>query len=319
MSFFPVIALVGCIIAYCVGSSRENYIKQYNAAVSDWMNGGQEEFSGLFFNMTDASGIEYFHVVNQTDGLYYPTRDSCKMKGDPKVGCHYTGALYYDEDIVWMMHDNYFTIYDREGRLIVNRKVNGFMNITYTPEELRCGHTLKYCQSMCEAKSGTWDPDNSICNVILYANRICFRLKQQDGAWVLDDDNSRKLPPNRNYKFESDGLGCTYDNNWNSIHYGTVHYSNIRINLRSVKDSYLVASAYTHGCSNQANLDEQCFGLPRYQEKSGIVIGFFISLGFVAFVLLCVCILAIASKLKFKKAVRDSMRENKDPLLTGTV
>lgn len=34
MSFFPVIALVGCIIAYCVGSSRENYIKQYKLQIS---------------------------------------------------------------------------------------------------------------------------------------------------------------------------------------------------------------------------------------------------------------------------------------------
>lgn len=33
MSFFPVIALVGCIIAYCVGSSRENYIKQYGIKI----------------------------------------------------------------------------------------------------------------------------------------------------------------------------------------------------------------------------------------------------------------------------------------------
>lgn len=148
--------------------------------------------------MTDASGIEYFHVVNQTDGLYYPTRDSCRMKGDPKVGCHYTGALYYDEDIAWMMHDNYFTIYDKEGRLIVDRKIDGFMNITYTPEELRCSHTLylllgrsmhrNYCSSLCEAKHGTWNAANLTCNVILYADRICFRLKQKDGAWVLDDD-----------------------------------------------------------------------------------------------------------------------------------
>lgn len=154
-----------------------------------------------------------------------------------------------------------------------------------------------YCNSLCEAKHGTWDAANSICNVILYADRICFRLKQKDGAWVLDDDkyfvllmdlmhSSRNLPLNTKYKYESDGLGCTYDNNWNSIHYGTTHYSNIRINLRSVKDSYMAASAYTHGCSNLANLDEQCFGLPRYKEKSGIVIGFFISLGLIAFVLL---------------------------------
>lgn len=35
MSFFPVIALVGCIIAYCVGSSRENYIKQYGIKIYD--------------------------------------------------------------------------------------------------------------------------------------------------------------------------------------------------------------------------------------------------------------------------------------------
>ena len=150
---------------------------------------------------------------------------------------------------------------------------------------------------MCEAKYGTWDSTSSICNVILYADQICFRLKQKDGAWVLDDDkylfflidfmySSRKLPLNNDYKYESDGLGCTYDNNWNSVHYGITRYSNIRINLRSVKDSYLAASAYTHGCSNLANLDDQCFGLPRYKEKWGIVLGLFISLGFVVFVLL---------------------------------
>ena len=36
MSFFPVIALVGCIIAYCVGSSCENYIKQYRMRIWDF-------------------------------------------------------------------------------------------------------------------------------------------------------------------------------------------------------------------------------------------------------------------------------------------
>ena len=117
-------------------------ISRYNAAVVDWVEGGLDEFRDLFFNMTDSSGIEYFHVINQTDGLYYPTRDSCKLKGDPKAGCTYTDSLYYDEDILWMMHDNFFTIYDREGRLIVDRKINGFMNITYTPAELRCSHTM---------------------------------------------------------------------------------------------------------------------------------------------------------------------------------
>ena len=35
LSFFPVIALVGCIIAYCVGSSRENFIKQYESNLSN--------------------------------------------------------------------------------------------------------------------------------------------------------------------------------------------------------------------------------------------------------------------------------------------
>ena len=41
-----------------------------------------------------------------------------------------------------------------------------------------------------------------------------------------------KLPQNKEFSMHpSDGLGCDYGNNWNSIHYGKKRVSDIRIQV----------------------------------------------------------------------------------------
>lgn len=106
--------------------------------MQDWLNGGKEEFDNLFFNMTDSSGIEHFHSVTESDGLYYPVRDTCNLKGDPKDGCLSADVLYYDEDILFMLHDNYFTIYDKDDNVLVDRRLDGFAVHSYTAKEVGC-------------------------------------------------------------------------------------------------------------------------------------------------------------------------------------
>ena len=79
-------------------------------------------------------------MISQTTGLYYPTRDSCKQKGDPKEGCLTTEAMYYDEDILWMQRDNYFTIEDPSGSVIKSEKnLNGALNYKRSAKSLGCG------------------------------------------------------------------------------------------------------------------------------------------------------------------------------------
>ena len=81
--------------------------------------------------------------------------------------------------------------------------------------------------------------------------------------------------------YPSDGLGCDYGNNWNSVHYGKVKKTDIRMQLRSAKDSYLAASAYTRSCSNDYSIDAQCFGPTRREEKWWYFILIHVSLGLV--------------------------------------
>ena len=105
----------------------------------DWVNGGRDEFGNLNFTLHDSAGNVKYREIVQTTGIYYPVRDLCKEKKDPKEGCTYTEALYYDEDILWMPKHNYFTIWAPDGSVIRNEtEMVGSMNYTRTPKQLGC-------------------------------------------------------------------------------------------------------------------------------------------------------------------------------------
>ena len=86
--------------------------------------------------------------------------------------------------------------------------------------------------------------------------------------------------------YPSDGLGCDYGNNRNSVHYGKEKKTDIRMQLRSSKDSYLAASAYTRSCSNDYTVDAKCFGPTRREAKMWCFILIHISFGLVLIELL---------------------------------
>ena len=105
----------------------------------DWVNGGRDEFGKLNFTLHDTAGNVKYREIDQTTGIYYPVRDLCKEKKDPKEGCTYTEALYYDEDILWMSKHNYFTIWAPDGSVIRNEtEMKGSMNYTRTSKQLGC-------------------------------------------------------------------------------------------------------------------------------------------------------------------------------------
>lgn len=92
--------------------------------------------------MIDSSGNETYKEITQTPGGYYPTYDKCNKKGDPKEGCLLTKARYYDEDIIWMAHENHHIIYDPNGNIILDNKLDGSLNYTRTPKEMGCRNHL---------------------------------------------------------------------------------------------------------------------------------------------------------------------------------
>ena len=95
----------------------------------------------LTFNLTDSSGETHYKAISAKSGLFYPTRDRCNQQGDPKEGCLYTEAMYYDEDILWMEKGNYFTIEDSEGNVIRKETdLSGSLNYTRSARELGCRH-----------------------------------------------------------------------------------------------------------------------------------------------------------------------------------
>ena len=94
--------------------------------------------------------------------------------------------------------------------------------------------------------------------------------------------SSHKLPKNEAFDaYPSDGLGCDYGNNWNSIHYGKTPRGDIAMQLRSAKDSYLFASAYTRGCSNDHLEPAKCFGPTQREEEMGVFICLHVCFGLV--------------------------------------
>ena len=92
--------------------------------------------------MIDSSGNETYKEITQTPGGYYPTYDKCNKKGDPKEGCLLTKARYYDEDIIWMAHENHHIIFDPNGNKILENMLDGSLNYTRSPRELGCRNHL---------------------------------------------------------------------------------------------------------------------------------------------------------------------------------
>ena len=112
---------------------------RYNKQAAVWNDGGIQEFSGLIFNLTDSSGETHYREIKQASGIFYPVRDRCNTKQDPKGGCVYTNATFYNEDILWMEKDNYFTIEDVDGNIIRQEKnLLGSLNYTRDAKDLSC-------------------------------------------------------------------------------------------------------------------------------------------------------------------------------------
>lgn len=42
------------------------------------------------------------------------------------------------------------------------------------------------CATLCGNLHGTWNTTSELCHVELHVQRICFRVKKDNGEWVVD-------------------------------------------------------------------------------------------------------------------------------------
>lgn len=178
--------------------------KRYNKKAQDWVDGGLREFDNLSFTVTTSGSDRPFEKHNTASGVFYPCRDSCKLKGDPSEGCIYTGDLHYAYYLIMLEHDNHFIVKDDRGNVIVETRMDSNATITRTAKEISCSlqpsvweFPLMYsdrCQNICDDMGGVWDHRTERCEMTVYADLICYRLVQKDGRWMLDSDKSSFLP-----------------------------------------------------------------------------------------------------------------------------
>lgn len=72
-------------------------IPRYNTRAKEWNNETIAFFSKANFSLENMH--KEFVPDTQTNGSYYPVRDTCTMKGDPDGGCIQTDAFLFKVDI----------------------------------------------------------------------------------------------------------------------------------------------------------------------------------------------------------------------------
>ena len=236
--------------------------------------------------------------TTHSDGEYYPVRDKCTRYEDPPEGCYLTEALYYTTSSLIVDPQGVVYILGKNSSQIA--KIMFKSNITYVlnRNNLNCDLHLwvssfpiihsERCSTFCNQLHGIWNVTHGLCHIELFIQSICIRVRRVDGTWILDTDkfvlfllligSERHLPTNRAFElYDSDGIGCSYSNNWHSVMYSyrktlvvpvlVILPDVVNPKIRSSADSYLFASAYTRGCSSDTRVESSCFGEPRLVRR----------------------------------------------------
>ncbi|KAK8824344.1 hypothetical protein WA577_006742 [Blastocystis sp. JDR] len=274
----PFLFLIAFLLALYVGEFRPSLIRKYNKAAKEWSENGIAAFANQHFYAKSSSGTLPMIETTRIDGECYPVRDTCNRYEDPPEGCNLTKALYYASTSLVLNHQG--VVYIQRQNYSQIAKIAFKNNITYVlnRSDLNCGLHPERCSTFCNQLHGIWNTTRGLCHIELFIQSICIRVKSVDGTWVLDTDNERRLPANRAFQlYDSDGVGCSYSNNWHSVMYDYRKTSAIPIfvlllgfadsKVRSTSDSYLFASAYTRGCSSETRAESSCFGETRLVKR----------------------------------------------------
>ena len=205
MVLIPVSLYLVADVAHLFWSSRGQLIKEsicsasvmrrYNKRAQGWMDYGIEEFKGASFTAESNGEKLTLQPYTEKEGEYYPIRDRCNLKGDPKGGCLTTDAYYYAVDIPY----NGAKSLD----VVVRNGENGAViyNSTYTTstkslidfDSLGCKDVAS-CTPLCEKLGGTIPEGAKWCEYYSSLEELCYRVNRNpSGEYSIDDPPTWEL------------------------------------------------------------------------------------------------------------------------------
>lgn len=185
-----------------------------------WLEEGKDLFEGNNFTLY-VNDAEYplVEIVVKPDGIH-PAGDRCNLEGDPDGGCVSCDVIYYSVEAPIPKADSTLRL-----KLVYDSMV--VMNETI-------------------AKSTS---QGSL-------SRVCFRVRDNDTAFVLDSPAAWPL-----YMNEGE-LGCEFSNSWEPLYYEAGEHATFKFQVRYFQDPFISASGITRGCSDKDDAS-YCFGITK--------------------------------------------------------
>ncbi|KAK8807442.1 hypothetical protein WA158_004201 [Blastocystis sp. Blastoise] len=305
----PVAAIIALLTVYFIGDSRVERIAKYNKRVEQWTATDYKQFKGYNFNLTvtDENMYGFVESSDKTEMEFYPTRDSCKVEGDPSEGCIDTPILYYKATVPTPVGSVDVTIAEGMNVPFIDESFPLYTSLMVYNTSMECDSPSR-CTLECIKQHGTYSTKTGICKIKSYLASICYRVAKNatDGQIKTDVPPTLELP---GYEADNEWAGCYGDKQWYPAHYVASAPENITIELRYYSDPYIAASAITDGCST--SLDEQslCMGLTRWHMGYYYIWVNYIFLA-IAGIDVALYILAIALEKKRNANKNNTLQEN---------
>ena len=170
------------------------------------MEYGIDEFKGASFTV-DSNGEKLtLQSSTEKDGEYYPIRDRCNLKGDPKGGCLTTDAFYYTVNIPYNGEKslNVAVRNGENGAVIYNSTYQTSSKTLVDFDTLGCKDVAS-CTPLCEKLGGTIPEGAKWCEYYSYLGELCYRVNRQpSGEYIIDD------PPTWSLEVYTGMPGCEW-------------------------------------------------------------------------------------------------------------
>ena len=108
-----------------------------------------------------------------------------------------------------------------------------------------------------------------------------------------------------------ENIGCYYKDEFNPASYSTTPLSQIPVQIRYYKDSFIAADELTMGCSSSTSTSDSCFGMSANEQNTTgsalLIVGAFLIIAEIA-ILACMCLFCKKARKKIKKKIKKCFK-----------
>ena len=166
--------------------------------MDEWESAGVSAMESTDFELWYGGRKHVFQPVTSGFGEYYPYRDACDKKGDPK--CHNSTILYYTTSFFPREANTSLIVrHADDAKDILKDVISSKQKLYLYKKDINCSGGNAYsflffiscsesCAKECERRSGLWDITSNTCVVDIFLTRICLRVTYHNDtdSWSLD-------------------------------------------------------------------------------------------------------------------------------------